>query len=158
MTKTVALRATWFLPIGLIGLCLLCTSLAAQESGSNQAAKALHELFAVEWDYWMEQSPTWASSLGDRRWNDRWEDRSLDAIEKRQSHNVEVLDKLRTIDREALTPSDRLNYDLFRKDYENEVEGHLYHSYLMPLNQLGGVQTADDLADALRLTSSKQLP
>lgn len=155
MTKTVALRATRFLSIGLIGLCLLSASLAAQESGSNQAAQSLHALFASEWDYWMEQYPTWASSLGDRRWNDRWEDRSFDAIEKRQKHNIEVLAKLGTIDRDVLTPADRLNYDLFRKDYENEVEGHAYRWYRMPLNQLGGVQTANDLADALRFETVK---
>ena len=155
MAKTFTLRAIRFLPICVIGLCLLCAPLEAQEAGSNLAAKALHDLFASEWDYWMEQYPTWASSLGDRRWNDRWEDRSLDAIGKRQNHNIEILAKLGTIDREALTPPDRLNYDLFLKDYENEVEGHRYRWYLMPLNQLGGVQTADHLADALRFETLK---
>ena len=128
MAKTFTLRGIRFLPICLIGLCRLCAPLEAQEAGSNQAAKALHALFASEWDYWMEQYPTWASSLGDRRWNDRWEDRSLDAIGKRRNHNIEILAKLRAIDREALTPPDRLNYDLFLKDYENEVEGHRYRS------------------------------
>jgi uncharacterized protein (DUF885 family) len=121
----------------------------------NEATKALHELFASEWDYWMEQYPTWASTLGDRRWNDRWEDLSLDAISKRHTHNIEVLAKLRGMDREALSPPDRLNYDLFLKDYKNEVEGYQYRWYLIPLNQRGGVQTADELADALRFETVK---
>ena len=155
MTKTASLRLIQFLSGALIGLCLLCAALEAQEPRSNEAVKSLHDLFASEWDYWMEQYPTWASSLGDRRWNDRWEDRSLDTIGKRQNHNIEILAKLRAIDREALTPPDRLNYDLFLKDYENEVEGYRYRWYLMPLNQLGGVQTADHLADALRFETLK---
>ena len=92
----------------------------------NETTKALRELFASEWDYWMEQYPTWASSLGDRRWNDRWEDLSLDAISKRHTHNIEVLAKLRGMDREALSPPDRLNYDLFLKDYKNELEEYQY--------------------------------
>src|SRR5918996_3292617 len=118
-------------------LFLVCAGALAPESYANEAGKTLHELFSAEWEYLMEQYPTWASSLGDRRWNDRWEDRSLDAIGKRQNHTIEILAKLRAIDREALTPGERLNYDLFLKDYENELEGHRYRWYLMPLNQLG---------------------
>jgi uncharacterized protein (DUF885 family) len=121
----------------------------------NEAANALHDLFASEWDYQLEQYPTWASRLGDRRWNDRWEDRSLDAIDKRHSHHIEVLTKMRAINREDLSPFDRTNYDLFQKDYENEVEGHRYRWHLIPLNQLGGVQTTDELADALRFETLK---
>jgi len=121
----------------------------------NEADKTLHELFAAEWDYQLEQYPTWASRLGDRRWNDRWGDRSLDAVDKRHSHHIEVLTKLRAIKREELSPSDRTNYDLFQKDYENEVEGHQYRWHLIPLNQLGGVQTADELAHALRFETPK---
>src|SRR5438046_6959536 len=121
----------------------------------NGALKAVDKLFASEGDYWMEQYPNWESSLGDRRWNDRWEDLSLDAISKRHTHNIEVLAKLRAMDPEALSPPDRLNYDLFLKDYKNEVEEYQYRWYLIPLNQRGGVQTADELADALRFEQVK---
>jgi uncharacterized protein (DUF885 family) len=121
----------------------------------NEATKALHELFASEWDYQLEQYPTWASRLGDRRWNERWGDESLDAIDKRNRHYVEVLTQLGSIKREELSPADRLNYDLFQKDYENEVQEHRYRWHLIPLNQLGGVQTANELADALRFETLK---
>ena len=121
----------------------------------NEAGKALHELFEREWDYQLEQYPTWASRLGDRRWNDRWEDCSLAATEKRQSHCMDVLTYLQSMNREELSISDRMNYDLFQKDYANAAEEHRYRWHLMPLNQLGGVQTADDLADALRFETLK---
>jgi uncharacterized protein (DUF885 family) len=121
----------------------------------NEAAKTLHDLFASEWDYQLEQYPTWASRLGDRRWNERWGDESLDAIDKRNRHYVEVLTQLGSIKREELSPADRLNYDLFQKDYENEVQEHRYRWHLIPLNQLGGVQTANELADALRFETLK---
>ena len=74
---------------------------------------------------------------------------ALTSIESQHSHNIEVLAKLKAIDRTTLSPSDQLNYDLFSKDYENEIEGHLYRWYLIPINQLWGVQNMDDLADAL---------
>jgi uncharacterized protein (DUF885 family) len=140
----------------LVTIALLTTcSLNAQDMAATPATKMLHDLFASEWDYWMEQYPTWASTLGDRRWNDRWEDRSLDAIEKRNRHNLELLAKLKAIDPESLSVSDRLNFKLFFNDYENAVEEYRYRLHLLPLNQLHGVQTANELADALRFAALK---
>ena len=137
-----------------ITLSLLFAPLHAQEK-SLDPAKELHELFASEWDYQMEQHPAWASRLGDRRWNDRWADLSLDAIEKRHRHKLEVLTRLRVMNREAFSSGDQLNYDLFLKDYQDEVEGYRYGWYLIPLNQRGGIQTIDELADVLRFESLK---
>ena len=155
MRTKVSLQSIRFAAFALIALFLWCPVLRAEEDHLNEVAKALHDLFASEWDYQMEQHPRWASTLGDRRWNDRWEDRSLNAIEKRHGHNIEVLSKLRAIDRSALSPPDRLNYDLFLKDYQDEVEGHQYGWYLIPLDHRGGIQTADELADALRFETVK---
>jgi uncharacterized protein (DUF885 family) len=134
---------------------LLCAGALAQDSRANDAAKTLRDFFAAEWDYQMEQHPTWASSLGDRRWNDRWSDSSLDAIYKRHNHDIETLSKLTKIDRAALSPSDQLNYDLFKKDYENDIEDFQYRWYLLPLNQLGGVHTVNQLAETLRFDTLK---
>jgi uncharacterized protein (DUF885 family) len=139
-----------------IGLLLLfCIGALAADSHANDEAKTLHELFAAEWDYAMEQYPTWASSLGDRRWNDRWTDVSLDAITRRHNHHMELLAKLAKIDRAALAPEDQLNYDLFKKDYEIEVEGFQYHWHLLPMSQLDGVHTVNQLANALRYETLK---
>ena len=126
-----------------------------QAPPANDATKALHELFDSEWDYSMEQNPTWASTLGDRRWNDRWEDASLAAIQGRHEHDLEVIVRLKKINRSRLSPKDQLNYDLFQKQYETNVEEHQYRWYLVPLNQREGIQTVDELADALRFQTVK---
>ena len=136
-------------------LLVLCAAASAQQSRAIAAAKTLHDFFAAEWDYQMEQHPTWASSLGDRRWNDRWSDSSLDAIYQRHNHDIATLSKLTKIDRAALSPSDQLNYDLFKKDYENDIEDFQYRWYLLPLNQLGGVHTVNQLAETLRFDTLK---
>jgi len=136
----------------LVSISLLVN---AQNVAANKTARELHALFDAEWNYTMEQNPTWASSLGDRRWNDRWEDASLAAIGKRHEHAKEVLGRLQKIDRKKLRPSDQLNCDLFRKQYETGVEEDQYHWYLVPLNQREGIQTADELADALRFETVK---
>lgn len=134
-------------------LALQTPSLRAAEK--KDAGKALNDFFEAEWNYEMEQSPVRASFMGDRRWNDRWGDQSLEAIGKREQHATETLARLTKFDRAQLSPADQLNYDLFKKDLENDIEGSKFRSYLMPINQRGGMQTLDELGDRLRFDTVK---
>ena len=133
-------------------LLVFLTSAFGQDSATT---KALHDLFDREWEYQLQQNPTRASSLGDRRWNDRWGDASLEGIKRRHEHNLVVLAELAKIDRSKLSARDQLNYDLFKQDYETNVEGYKYRWYLIPLNQRGGIQSQDELASSLRFETVK---
>ncbi len=121
---------------------------------ADDAAKSLTDFLAAEWEYGLEHNPTWASSLGDYRFNDRWGDRSLAAIEADHAHDLDALNRLRAIDRAALSAPDQLNYDLYGRDLETGIDGYRFHWFLTP-SQQGGVQTADDLLTALRFTKRK---
>src|SRR5213592_3117482 len=88
--------------------------------------KRLQDLLASEWEYGLKESPTFASHLGDKRYNDRWPDVSLAAIERRHKHRQETLATLAKIDKQKLSPADQLNYQLFQKDIAEEVEGFQY--------------------------------
>lgn len=148
--------ATATLPAGTVSGSPAGRSQAGKkEAGVNGAADVLHRLFETEWDYTMEHSPTWASSLGDRRWNDRWDDVSLTSIAGQHQHDLDVLGRLKAIDRNQLPPAEQLNYDLFERQYLESVEGYPYHWYLVPLNQRGGIQTADEITDTLRFETVK---
>jgi uncharacterized protein (DUF885 family) len=140
------------------GLFLLMYGLASLgQNGSVQqpADKALHQLIDAEWEYGLSQAPEFASEIGDRRWNDRWSDVSMEAIAQRHQHDKGVLRSLDQIDRAHLSPEDQLNYDLLKKNYENEVEGYQFRRWLVPLNQRGGIQTLDELGDSLRFETVK---
>jgi len=128
---------------------------AENKTPEADAGKALSAFFEAEWDYEMQQNPTRASSLGDRRWNDRWPDRSLEAIRKDEQHTTDTLARLGKIDRARLSTADQLNYDLFKKDLEMEIEGFKFRAYLMPISQRGGLQTLDELGDRLRFETVK---
>jgi uncharacterized protein (DUF885 family) len=138
-------------------LCSLALLMVLNSAATAQDAntKVLHDVFEREWQYDLEQSPTRASQLGDRRWNDRWADVSLAAIKRRHEHNIAVLAELARIDRNKLSPADQLNYDLFKRDYETDIAEHQYQMYLVPLNQRGGIQTQNELADSLRFQTIK---
>ncbi len=118
-------------------------------------AQALQKLFDDEWEWTMREFPTFASMLGDRRFNDRWTDVSIEAVERRHQHRLDALRRLQSIDRARLSTADQLNYDLFRKDLETDIEEHQFRAYLLPVNQRGGVQSEDETADLLRFQTVK---
>ncbi len=124
-------------------------------SAADDEAQKLRRIFDEDWDHTMALSPTWASQLGDRRWNDRWPDLSLAAVEREHARDQQMLERLAAIHRDALPPADRLNYDMFRLNYERGIEGFRFGRYLIPLDQRAGIQTEDELGDALRFENAK---
>jgi len=118
-------------------------------------AEDFRALLDESWEWQMEQNPVSASSLGDRRYNDRWTDNSFDAIENRQKQRRAFLDRVIAIDASQLAASDQLNYDLFRRQLQTAIDGQQYKEYLMPMSQRGGVQTLESTAERLRMQTVK---
>jgi prolyl oligopeptidase len=94
-------------------------------------------------------------AAGGSAWNDKWDDVSLEAIARRQQHTTELLARLDAFSRTDLSPSDQLNYDLFRRGCQLDVEEAYFRWFLVPLTQREGIQTSDELADSLRFETIK---
>lgn len=133
-------------------LSLLAFKLTAAD---HPTAKKLHALFDREWEYQMKEDPEWASILGDRRWNDQWQNRSVRAHHQRERHHDGVLKELASIRRSELSAEDQLNYDLFKYLHTKRKERLSMMTYLTPLNHRYGVQTANEISDALRFETVK---
>ncbi len=108
-------------------------------SGLSDSAR-LHALFEADWERALAESPESATYRGDRRYDDRWTDQSMEAIARRKARLPLALEVLEQVDREALSPTDRLNYDLFSYQRARRVEGSRFPGELMPINQMGGIQ------------------
>ena len=127
-------------------IVLLFSVSTAIADGTSEFNALLEE----NWQWQLDENPVRASFLGDRRNDDKWTDNSLDAIRARQDKTREYLRRLLAIDSTELDAADRLNYDLFRRELQSEIDGYRFKSYLMPINQRGGVQTLEMLAERLR--------
>ena len=114
--------------LGILLMGLLTRNLAAEDEA---VTRGFRELLAAEWEYTLREAPTFASHLGDKRYNDRWPDVSLAAIERRHQHQQEVLAKLAAIDTENLPPADRLNYLLFKKEIASDLEQYPFRWHLV---------------------------
>jgi uncharacterized protein (DUF885 family) len=134
---------------------LLALAASGRAIPPTNATKALHDLFAAAWNQQMQEDPEHASELGDRRWNDRWMDRSPEGHARRNAETKDVLAKLARIDRSSLSKTDQLNYDLFQKRYLDRLEQYKVRWFLMSFNQREGPQTSDDLGNSLRFETVK---
>jgi len=132
-------------------LLVVLSSFTMNEATLAAPADEFQTLLTEHWEWRLEADPVFASRLGDRRYNDRWQDLSVDGFAERQERRQDFLRRLRLIDSGALSETDRLNYDLFRRQLEDDVEGYRFNAHLMPLSQRGGVQTLDGVAEGLRL-------
>jgi uncharacterized protein (DUF885 family) len=145
----------WMPVLLVMGMTLASVEAQTAKKPSNAAGQKLQDFFAAEWDYTMQQNPVTASLLGDRRFNDRWEDASLGAYEAQQRHAQQALQRLQQINRAQLNQADQLSYDLFKNRLEMAIEGFQFKDYLAPIDQRGGIQTLDQLADQLRFSTAK---
>jgi len=114
-----------------------CTQLAGRIGNDTER---LHDLFKLDWEHAMLDNPEFATEVGYPGQNDRWTDQSLEAIDRRKQETPALLKAIQSIDRSKLSPADQLNFDLFRKNQEDAVEGARFKQEFLPITQLNGVQ------------------
>lgn len=118
-------------------------------------SKKLHALLEREWEYTLRTNPTFASELGDLRWNDRWPDVSPEAFEKKHRHRLAVLEELAAFRPQLLSDEDQVNLKLFRRKLEIACEEFPFHWHYIPLNHREGIQTANNYTETLRFKTRK---
>lgn len=137
----------------MIALALVVSLSAATPLASP--SQALTSLVDAEWERWMVDDPVWASSLGDRRFNDKWSDMSVSAIDARAANDAAALGALNAVPSGALSEAERLNADVFRDVLEQRLGAHRHRLHLLVLDQMGGVHSQEQLIDVLRFETAK---
>ncbi len=133
--------------------CLFIIALTSHDFSRADDAETFNNLVKSEWDRTLRESPTMASQMGLRAYNRQWSNESTEAIEASQQKTADVLKALQVIDPTKLSEADRLNYRLFRREYEARVAVQPFRLHLLPLNQRGGIQDESTLADSLQFDS-----
>lgn len=139
----------------LVAFCGGCSlSARAEASTTDPAAKDLHALIQRAWSREIREHPVEASLDGFHRYDDRWPDVSLSAIAREHQEDEATLSDLAKIDRRSLSDADKINYDLFKYRYERRVNAYPFHGYLLPLDQLDGIQLSSSLTRTLRFNTA----
>ncbi len=127
--------------------------LAGSDTGLSDSQR-FSEIVGITYEYTMLSYPEFATFLGDPRGQDRWSDQSEAITLQRQQDDKLLLAALENIDREALTASEQVNYDLLYDGQKRDIEGHQFPDEMMPVNQMGGVQ--QDIAQMMAISQPKK--
>lgn len=132
------------------------TYVFAQQAGTatpsvEARSKQLSSLLDQIWQDQLKHSPEFASSLGDKRYNDQLSDYSVEAVNASLARGRGFLDKLAEIDTVGLTKQEVLSRDLMVRDLTDAQEGAPFKEWEVPVNQFSGFHTdlprmVDDLS------------
>ena len=101
--------------------------------------KALNALLAEQWQHTLQNSPEFATILGDLRYNDRWSDGSLAHIAAENKTAQDFLKRFEAIDTTGFSDTDKLNQQLMVRQLQESLKNYDLKLYEMPLDQMSGV-------------------
>ncbi len=116
----------------------LCLSTSAF---AESAADAFRKTMDDQWSWSLKQSPTFATTLGVRDYDDALDDPSLAAYDADVEASRGFLARLAAIDRAALSDADKLNYDLLKLQLANDVEAAQFGGKYLAISGRGGPHT-----------------
>jgi uncharacterized protein (DUF885 family) len=124
------------LPLGARG-----QAMAAGAETVAARSSALSALFADIWQDTLKHSPEYASSLGDKRYDDQLTDYSTQEVNASLARGRGYIEKLSEIDTTGLPEQEKLSAELMLRSLIDQQEGAKFKEWEMPVNQFNGFHT-----------------
>ncbi len=129
---------------------------AAQSSSVEANRQAFATLCDAYWQAFLERSPEFASEIGDKRYNDRITDYSVQAENEWLEREQNYLMQLATIDPAGFTAQEKISRDLLLRQFADDQEAAEFKEWEMSVNQMDGIyDTYPQLAAELSFTTVK---
>jgi len=117
---------------------------------------AQNALFDEQYESDMRNFPERATAFGDYRYNDRLNDYSLEAIQRRHEADEGFLSRLNALPTTGFSDQDQLSHDLLMRVLQQRIADYDLKEFEMPINQQNGIHTnLADLPLAVPLDSVK---
>jgi len=123
-----------------LALLLLLAGCGTSRKDEMNASADLRTLCDDCWETALRENPTWATYLGDFRYNDRLPDLSDAGRARRLASAKGFLERLGKIDLAALPEGERVTADILRLQLEQSVEEHRHKFWQWAVDQLSGPQ------------------
>ena len=128
----------------------------APASSPEARTKALDVVFHDYWEASLEQSPEFASEIGDKRYNDRLTDYSEAAQDAWLAREQEFAERLKAIDPAGLSDEEQTSRTMLLRRVAMDQEAARFKEWEMPVDQMHGIYANfPDLATHLIFTTGK---
>ncbi|HEX8710630.1 MAG TPA: DUF885 family protein, partial [Terracidiphilus sp.] len=118
--------------------------------------KALNEIFHDYWEEFLKLNPEFASSIGDKRYNDKISDYSVAAVNNWLAQERTFTLRLAAIDSTGLSDQEKTSQELLMRDLEEDQDAAQFKEWEMPVNQMYGIYaTYPQLVTQLSFTTVK---
>ena len=117
-------------------LFLLVAMISAEASGQDSGE--LKSLLDESWEFGLQEYPTFATRVGDHRFNDKLSRESITDQQRRLAKQREFQGRWNGIERGTLSKSDRINYDIFGRILGNDIAEAEFEMYLIPISNRWG--------------------
>jgi len=103
--------------------------------------KALNALFEEMWQDRLSHEPEFASSIGDKRYNDQLTDYSVDAYNQQLARGRDYIVRLGSIDTAGMTGQEVLSKELMVRQLIEQQQAAEFKPWEMPVNQFSGLHS-----------------
>lgn len=90
------------------------------------------------WEHVLKHNPTFATYIGDHRYDDALEDLSEESISSQINYVKDLQKKTERIDTADLRSENKLNHDLFKNTLSNHISMYEFKTHYIPINQMSG--------------------
>ena len=111
--------------------------LGAVAAQAADATADLKKILDEAWQFQLREDPLFATQVGEMRYNDRLPSVAPADYDRRAAYARQTLERLKAVDRAALSDADRVNYDMFRRTASDDLGELGFRTYRMPLNAEG---------------------
>ena len=138
-------------------ICFFPPALTAQKTQTAGPAANIESrrtqllsVFDEEWQYELRSNPEMATSIGDKRYNDRLSDRSPDFYQSDLEARRKLLGRFEAVSLDGLSAQDALSRELMIRNLRQDIEEARFKPWEMPVNQMDGPHLG--LIETLSLT------
>lgn len=110
----------------------------------------LEDIIHDEWENRLRENPTFATSCGDHRANDRLPGMTPADFQRREQSARDLLARLQQVDRAALEPADALNHDVLARELTLQIEEFVFGTHYFAITKSAGLPVY--LPDIILLT------
>lgn len=115
---------------------------AVNPSSPADRSKALNGIFDDYWQDYLKHHPEFASTIGDKRYDDQLTDYSAAAYDAELARGRNYIERLSKIDSSGLPDQDQLSRELLLRSLAEEQEAAQFKPWEMPVDQFHGFHSS----------------